>query len=258
MSEDNERSVHGQHATHTRADLLTYGAAVILAASACCAAALADEAQTVGYRDHTLILPARDPCSGTLEVNHDDSFENGYCFEGSAASPEPYGSWGEAYDLGQCCEVICGSYWVTTVPQYWLGQAANIYIWEGGVTGEPGGVLFVLPDVVFENVPRWPEVGQNDVAVGVIVSGEFTVGFWGNWEPYPWGGYFIAADEDGAGGRPWVYIAPGHGLPSGWQHPGVVPIFRDCRSLGIGLYYGESPTPVEAPSWGRVKRLFLK
>ena len=112
--------------------------------------------------------------------------------------------------------------------------------------------------MLLENIPLYPEIGQNDAAIGYNVDGEFTVGFWPNWGPPYYGeGFYLAADEDGPGGHPWTYIAPDMGpYPSGWQHPRVLNLFRECRSVGIGLYYDEIPAPAEATSWSRLKSLF--
>jgi len=229
---------------------------VLAAACLSSAPALAGFGRRIGPAEETSVLPPRDPCSGALAFNHDASFENGYAWESYGAWPEYYGAWGEAFDLG-ACHVVCGAYWVSTLPGYYEGQLASLYVWEGGVTTEPGAVLFTRPDVQFDNIPLWPEIGQNDASIGASVSGEFTIGFWGNWgPPFSIAGFFIAADVDGAGGRPWTYIAPDLGVPSGWQHPNVVGPFDDCHSLGIGLYYDDVPSPAEASSWGRLKALF--
>jgi hypothetical protein len=231
---------------------------VTLVVSVLAVAASADDARQLGPSDGTAILPPRAPCSGTLVVNHDASFESAYAWSGWSAAPEYYGAWGEAYDLG-ACQVVCAALWLTLAYHGWPyeGEPSTIYIWEGGITAEPGAVLFALPGVVFENLQTWPQVGQHDVAIGATVSGEFTIGFWPDWGPPPAPElYFIASDEDGADGHPWTYIAPASVYPSGWQHPNAVGAFEGCRSLGIGLYYDEPPTPVEAPTWGALKSLF--
>jgi hypothetical protein len=231
------------------------GLAVVLACCLLPTAVSAAYERELGHNEATTIVPSRDTCSGILAVNHDSSFESAYAWESYGAWPEYYGAWGEAYDFGPC-QVVCGAYWLTTTPTHYEGEPANLYIWEGGVTGEPGAVLFVLPDVVFQNIPFWPQIGQNDVSIGVVVSGEFTIGFWGNWgPPFSSADFYIAVDED-VDGHPWTYIAPDIGPPSGWQHPSVVGPMHDCRSLGIGVYYGDPPTPVDATSWSHVKRLY--
>jgi hypothetical protein len=186
-----------------------------------------------------------------LTEHHDYTFENAYCWSGDGNWPEYCGAWGEAYDVGPC-EVICGAYWLTTI--YYLEQTASIYVWEGGVSAEPGAVLYVASGILFDNIPIWPEVGQSDVAIGLVVSGEFTVGYWGNWGPGTLEAWFTAVDYDGSLGRPWTYVAPDLGLPTGWQNPDV--LFPPVTSLGIGLYYGDVPVPAEAPTWGALKALF--
>ena len=116
--------------------------------------------------------------------------------------------------------MICGAYWLTTVPEQNEGEPADLYIWEGGVTAEPGGILFVRPDVVFRNIPLWPEFGENDVSIGIEVAGEFTIGFWGNWgPPFSTADFFIASDEDGAGGNPGALPLSVRADPSGNDSP---------------------------------------
>jgi hypothetical protein len=187
-----------------------------------------------------------------LVATHDGTFENGYAWEGSLGVVPPYyGAFGEGYDMGEGL-VFCGAYWVSTAPFYWYGQTADCYIWEGGVNTPPGAVLGVVTGVVFDNVPLWPGIGQNDVELNIWVHGPFTVGYWGNW-PGTMCGFFCAADTDGAQGHPWTCIGPGVGYPSGWQDPSIV--WGPTRSMGCGAYF-EQGTPVESATWGAVKTLF--
>ncbi len=72
---------------------------------------------------------------------------------------------------------------------------------------------------------------MNEIAADV--TGEFTVGWWGNW-PGSLESYFVATDLDGPVGKPWTCVAPDIGHPSGWQDPG--PLFGlPITSLGIGV-----------------------
>lgn len=226
---------------------------LVLMCSPCPGPAVADYTRTIGPGEATTILPLRDRCSGALEVHHDSSFEAAHAWEGAGAWPEYYGAWGEAYDFGPC-QVVCGAYWLTTTPWIYQGDPATLYVWEGGLTGEPGAVLRVVPDVHFPNVPYWPQIGENDVPVELEVEGEFTIGFWGDWSSQV-AAFFIAVDQNGGGGHPWTYVAPEIGYPAGWHHP-VDAGWHDCVSLGIGVYYTAEPTPANATSWSRVKRLF--
>lgn len=232
---------------------------MLLVMMACClllVASAADNWSVLGHGQATSIVPTRNPCSGILSVNHDSSFESAYAWESYGAWPEYYGAWGEAYDFGPC-EVVCGAYWLTTTPEHYEGRPSSLYIWEGGVTSEPGTVLFVMPDVVFPSIPFWPEFGQDDVTIGCVVEGEFTIGFWGNWgPPFSVADFFIAVDETEPGGRPWTYVAPDIGFEPGWHPVSEIPVFHACRSLGIGVYHDDPPTPVAGTSWSLVKRLY--
>lgn len=221
----------------------------------CClltAAASAQHQRALDSGEETTIIPSRDLCSGTLAIYHDSSFETGWAWEGHGNTPEYYGAWGEAFDFGPC-QVVCGAYWLTTLPTIYHGDPVNLYVWEGGVTREPGAVLLVVPDVYFPNIPFWPQIGANEVSVEMAVEGEFTIGFWGHWDT-PIADFFIAVDQNGNGGHPWTYVAPGLGYTPGWHHPSEV--WATCRSLGIGVYYDLAPTPVGATSWSRLKQLY--
>jgi len=209
----------------------------------------------LGPSHETSIRPStRDDCTGgPLQANHDFTFETAYGWDYWGAWPEPNGAFGEAFDLG-AGTIVCGAYWLTYYPALEVGTA-NLYVWEGGISGPPGAVVALVTDVAFDNIPLWPEVGENAVAIDHAVDGEFTIGYWPDWGPYPGEpGFFCAADESGPKGHPWTYVAPGIGLPSGWQDPDVA--FGDCRSLGIGLYFHEGLTPARGPTWGAVKSLF--
>ena len=67
---------------------------------------------------------------------------------------------------------------------------------------------------------------------------------------------FAVAADFGAAGHPWTYVAPDTGYPPGWHHVADISVFSRCRSLGIGVYCDDPPTPVRATSWGGVKRLY--
>ncbi len=207
--------------------------------------------ESLGSTNETLVVSSSgDNCSGTLVYNHDDSFENGYCW---TSTQEPYGgAFGEAFDIGPV-NVECAAYWLTQTGNYYI-QRTDLYIWAGGISGEPGEVLYVATNHLFDPPPAiWPEISQHDVEiVEYINEAEFTVGLWADLgvEPCSW---YIAVDEDGPEGHPWTNVAPGVGYPTGWQHPAV--IWGVTSSLGIGFYWGPF-SPIESETWGRVKRLF--
>jgi hypothetical protein len=235
-----------------RTVVLTLSAALLLLVTQ---PAGASNAVSLGRSDETTIVgPGTDACaSGVLIHNHDGSFENGYLWQYTGCQPPYYGAFGEGYDLGEGI-VTCGTFWVSTLPGPYIPPGlADCYIWQGGVDGPPGAVILVLPGGGFDNVPVWPNVGQNDVEMNVHQSGPFTVGYWGNW-PDGFGLFACVADEDGPRGHPWTCIAPGQGYPSGWQDPAIV--WPNAKSMGCGVYFESNPTPAESPTWGVVKSLF--
>jgi len=129
----------------------------------------------------------------------------------------------------------------------------DAYVWEGGVTGPPAGVLCVVPGVTGLNIGYWPSCTVSEVEIGCCVTGEFTVGYWADFsnEVCAW---FVCADENGLGGNPWTNIAPGTGYPTGWQHPSVV--WGGCVCLCIGATITDDPSPAESQTWGSIKALF--
>lgn len=195
----------------------------------------------------------RDDCSAAeLTYNYDGSIENGYCWDMGGVSPPYYGAFAEAYDLGPGC-VVCAAYWFTQVG-YFSGNAMDAYVWDGGVTGEPGSVLCLVPGFVPENIPYWPECGQNDIAIACPVSAQFTVGWWADWSPEFQCEWYICSDESGPVRHPWTCVQPGVGYPSSWQH--AYEVFPGCSSMAIGVYFSSEPSPVESRSWGAIKFLF--
>jgi len=197
---------------------------------------------SLGPSSNTVVISDGDDfCSGELLYNHDDSFEGGMCWQYGGIVPPYYGAFGEGFEVGgDSVYVNCMSIWVTQVGNYY-GQLTDIYMWDGGVTREPGTVLYMSTGRALENVPYWPSVGRTDLTVGQAVPGEFTVGYWldASASVCAW---YIGSDLDGYGGHPWTNVAPGTGYPSGWQHPGVV--WGSCQSLGFGVYLSDPPARV--------------
>jgi hypothetical protein len=234
--------------------------AVVLAALVLSAvAAQATNPASLGYSDNVTVIntSGSDACSaGTLFINHDGSFENGYAWRYGGTVAPYYGAFGEGYSLG-AGGVCCGAFWLSTLPGMYFGQSSDLYVWAGGAgSGNPGAVLGTVPGIVFASVPNWPTMAQNDVEMGgIAVTGEFTVGYWGNW-PGLANGYFIGADQDGFGGYPWTNIAPGIGYPTGWNDPSIV--WGPTQSLGIGVYFGDCGpwSPADPQTWGSIKALF--
>lgn len=203
----------------------------------------------------SVIVPTvAESCSdANLLVHHDGSFENGFAWEWLGVGPPYTGAFAESYVLGPGM-VECVSLWHSQIGLY-AGQSTDVFVWEGGVTTEPGAVLAVATGIVFDTIPVWAEVGRFDVPISVAIAGEATVGSWGNW-PEAGNGYFWLADSDGPQGHPWTYIAFGSGFPGGWQNPEVV--FGDrINSLGIGVHFtADQPVPTRLRTWGRVKGLY--
>jgi hypothetical protein len=136
----------------------------------------------------------------------------------------------------------------------------DVYVWEDGISEEPGTVLALVTGVHLWIIPSWPGVARNDVEIGVDVQGEFSIGCW----QVLYEDLYFAADHDEPGGNPWTCIAPGLGWPSGWQDPAIV--WEDIRSMGMGVFFeprdpsgvDDFPEGWEEPgsSWGRIKALF--
>ena len=238
---------------------------VVLAALSMISPTLAQ--RSVGNGADATILP--DPTStcsvGYLIRNDDGTAEQGYAWQFGGIEPPYYGAFGEAYDLGPGT-VACGAFWFSQVG-YFNGMPMDCYVWEGGVTRRPEGVICVMPDVVPTNIPFWPECGQNDFHVGCDVTGEFTLGFWADFSQQA-PQWYICVDENEPGGHPWTCIAPGIGEPTGWHHPEVVgDPWTECKSLFIAPFFApRDPAGVEElpagdgspppKTWGQIKALF--
>jgi hypothetical protein len=211
---------------------------VTLAAILCAATltAAADDQASLGYSDETVIIgPDPDACAnGVLIYDHDGSFENGYCWQWGGVDVPYYGAFGEGYRLGPG-RVFCGAYWLTQIG-YFYGQTADLYVWEGGVTMSPGAVVGVVTGHVFSGIAFWPSISQHDADLNIdVTTGEFTVGYWGNWPQSGPCAWYVAADLDGDEGHPWTNIAPGIGYPTGWND--VSSVWGYTPSIGIGAYF---------------------
>jgi hypothetical protein len=228
--------------------------AALLLVLAMAAAANATNPVSLGYSDQgTTIGSGADACAGgTLYVNHDGSFENGYAWRYGGTALPYYGSFGEGYTGLGAGFVCCGAFWLSTLPGMYTGQLYDAYVWNGAVL--PGSVVGMVPGNTPTGVGNWPTVTQHDVAMNIAVTGDFTIGYWGNWPGGP-NGWFCGADLNGFGGIPWTYIAPGIGYPTGWNDPSI--IWGPTQSMGCGAYFGGNcNVPVETQSWGSIKALF--
>lgn len=210
----------------------------------------AEDFASLGYREDTIIESGERQCAGALVYNHDFSFENAYCWQYDGVQLPYYGALAEAFDLGPC-NVECAVYWFTNL--YDIPIPIDVYVWDGGVDGPPGGVLCMLPQVGDLEVGFWPTCCDNYIEINCCASADFAVGYWVDFSS----GYcleYCCADESGDRGNPWTCIAPGIGYPSGWQHPRV--IYPNCVSMGIGVTVTEAPSPARSETWGAIKALF--
>ncbi len=233
----------------------------VAAAAICLACGLSGEG--VQASDFLILGPTSDPgpilgggfdeCGGTLAYNHNNTFEGGYGWYYGGVYPPYYGSFAEGYLL-DAASIECIVLWLTDVG-YYYGGPCDVYIWEGGVSSEPGAVLHVTYGIDPGAPAFWPSFSQHDIDIVdyAFAGGELTVGYWGDW-PGQGLHWFCASDLDGPGGHPWTCLAPGSGYGTGWADPSIV--WGSTQSMGLGFYYDESPTPVHGATWGAVKRLF--
>jgi len=211
---------------------------------------------SLGRQFDTVLLPSARgiECGDSLFVNHDWSFENGYAWSFSGIVPPDYGAFGEGLDLGSG-DVTCGAFWFTQVGLY-FGSPIDVYVWDGGVSGPPGAVLWYGCCISIPGaIGMWPQVSQHDIEIGLPIAGAVTIGFWANFSASV-NEFLVCADENGPGGHPWTNIAPGIGYPTGWHNPRVV--WGLTRSLGLGLYFVAAITPVEPYTWGHIKSLYAR
>jgi len=222
------------------------------------------ERVSLGHSGQTVLIPAAGHDRGEWYQNHDGTFENGYYWDHGGCLPPYAGGFAEAFDLGGGL-LEAADFWFTQIGVYQQGTSMDVYVWTGGVSAPPSGVMHMVPDVTGMEIPFWPHVGETIVEIGRGIRGEFTVGYWPDW-PGQQGQWYICADENGPAGHPWTNIAAGIGYPAGWNPVSIV--FEDCRALGIGVLFtrdtsGIEEFPgggqvVESPTWGRIKAIFAR
>ena len=204
-----------------------------------------------------VLLPAAiaDGVSGTTDridcYYNESSWELAWGFP--FQFPPDYGAVAEGYDAGDAIRHLTHVCMLLSTPDPlgWVGDV-RVYVWSGW---PPGQVLAMRVETV-ALPPTTP--AQVEVEIPVDVTSLFTVGFW----CFDFGTHFyVAADQDGLFGHPWVNIPPGCGYPTGWQDPSVTG--TEIQSLGIGFLYDtmsqdipdeNSVEPVS--TWGQIKRLF--
>lgn len=209
-----------------------------------------------------------DDCYYELHQHHDDTFENGYAWSYAGIDPPYYGAFGEAYEPSWLNDefgggarpqntypdgVECVVLWLTDIG-YYAGHTCDLYVWDGGLTSEPGEVLCVVPGVDPGPPAFWPNISEHRFYTACYgVQAAITVGYWGYW-PGGLQGWYVGADLDGGGGHPWTCVAPGIGYQTGWIDPSI--IWGPTQSLGIGYTGGFWYTPAQSATWGGIKALF--
>ncbi len=189
-------------------------------------------------------------CPSPLFVHHDYSYEMWFCWNfGQSMSPY-YGAWAEAFDLGPGT-IECGTYWFSQAGLF-VQHYMDVYVWEAGVSRPPGNVLYVR-SVLISRVDGWPMVTEIDEEIGCEVAGEFTLGYWADFSNEVCG-WFTLFDCDSPDGHPWTCVAPGLGLPTGWNNPEIVGTC--CNSLGIGVHFAAIPSDATGSTWGEIKSLY--
>lgn len=188
---------------------------------------------------------------GDLYCHHDGSFEDAYSwhYQGGGIEPPYYGAYGESFTLGPG-EVHAIDFWLTW-SGYYCTPGVDLYVWDSGISDQPGEVLAVEFGVSPGGSELWPEFTEHRREIHARVEGDFTIGIWNLDEC---GAFGLGADVDGPGGHPWTCIAPGLEWPSGWQHPSIV--FGPTQSLAIGAWFTSDTTTPASPTWGSVKSLF--
>ncbi|MFN8548630.1 MAG: hypothetical protein U0527_11875 [Candidatus Eisenbacteria bacterium] len=210
-----------------------------------------DEARHLPSIDPGAVVSSSSGC-GTLLLNSDASYENGYAWNYGGVFPPYYGAFAECYDDAPAfCAVVFDFTKIILAP----GLLMDVYVWDdaGGI---PGNVLRVLTGVDPGPIAEWPSVSRHVIELSppCCVPPEAWVGYWGAWPGYG-DVWFVAADLNGPGGCPMTNIYPGLGVPSGWQNVGIV--WGPTQALGIGAEAIDcAPVPMRATSWGSVKRCY--
>lgn len=208
----------------------------------------------LGVGGFVSIPGASEPCGDVL-LNADGRVEAGYAWQGEGVQEPYYGAFAECYS-GEAA--VCAVFFdFSQVSESQSGQTMDVFVWDDA-NGEPGAILAVVSDVDPGPIASWPDFSRHSVTVPELPCTEsaWWVGYWGDWpgESYGWA---IGADLDGPGGCPLTNIAPGIGLPSGWQNVSVV--WGPTTALDIGAEVLEcSPTPIVTSSWGRVRALYSR
>lgn len=219
---------------------------------------------SLGYREDTVISEGGRYCGGpgTLIYNHAGYFQNGYCWQDGGVAPPYYGAFAESFPGCGVTMITCEVFWLTQIG-YYSGQTIDVYVWHGGVTSPPAGVICMASGIGGLEIGFWPECTINEIEPGFgggcedhcCPNGDFTIGYWCNWTG-PMCPFYVCADEVGGGTEPhpWTCAAPGSGYPTGWIPANQV--FPGIVSLGIGAKVLGGPSPAESRTWGAIKALY--
>lgn len=204
--------------------------------------------------DTNLILPTDGTGCGTLNINSDGSYENGYAWQYAGSAAPYYGAFAECYSADAGGQSVCSAIFDFTQVGSQAGQNFDIYVWSDG-GGVPGNVVCGPTRVTPGTIAFWPSISRHvfDLS-GCCVSNAFWVGYWGNWPGLlaPW---YIGADLDGFGGCPLTNIAPGIGFPTGWTNTSQV--WGPTQALGIGCELTTcGVVATESRTWGAIKNLY--
>ncbi len=210
-------------------------------------------ARSVGMGSGSIRADGRaNRCPGAdLLMNADGTYESGYGWWYGGEIAPCYGAFAEGYNA---TGTVCGQrYALTTTAGFYTGQKLDAYLWNSdgcnptSVIGVDLGISISAPGI-------WPTVTLHDIDTSnEPVSGDFFVGYWGEW-PNASGGWLVGADLDGPGGKPRTNVVPGIGYPAGWTDPSI--IWVPTRALGIGAYVLGKAVPVSIQTWGRIKSLY--
>ncbi len=203
---------------------------------------------------HGTLIDSRDGGCGTLQVNADGSYENGYAWTYGGIVPPYYGAFAECYSGTNVN--LCSAVFDLTQVGYQLDNTMDVYVWAdaGGI---PGDVLCTSFGVQPTPIAFWPSISRHAVPMSCDCLPEnFWVGYWGDWS-FGLLGWYVAADLDGPGGCPLTNVAPGIGYPTGWNNVSIA--WGPTQSIGIGCETIPcGPVPTRESSWGNVKSLFRR
>ncbi len=166
---------------------------------------------------------------GELVFNADATYENGYAWQYGGQLPTCFGSLAERYEVGGA--TICGITLDLSQVGNQNGQLLDAYVWQD-IGGIPGAVIQVAVDVDPGPIAFWPSLSRHEIAINASPTGSaWWVGYWGQW-PETVAAWFVGADTDGPGGKPYTYVAPGLGFPTGWNNVSIA--WGPTQALGIG------------------------